>query len=111
MLSKEQIKLLRKIKRSKYFNMTQLPKPVQDDIWFLISQNYVIQYEEIDASDNHTGQLICNITPSGKAALSERYREDRHWFVPVGISIIALIKSFLPEIVLGVELLLKLLTQ
>ena len=111
MLSKEQPKLLRKIKRSKSFNMTLSPKPVQDDAWFLISQNYIAHHEEIDISDNHTGQIICNITPLGKAALAERYREDRHWFIPVSISIIALIKSFLPEILLGAELLLKLLTQ
>lgn len=111
MLSKDQTRLLRKIKRSNSFNMTPLPKPIQDDIWFLISQNYVTHYEEKDESDNYTGQLICNITPTGRAALSERYREDRHWFIPVGISIVALIKSFLPEIILGVELLSKLLTQ
>ncbi len=111
MLSKEQTRLLRKIKRSKHFNMTPLPKIIQDDIWYLISQNYVIRHEEVDALGNYTNQIICSITSVGKAALSERYREDRHWFIPVGISIVALIKSFLPEILLGVELLLKQLTQ
>ena len=111
MLSKEQTRLLRKIKQSKSFNMTPLPKPIQDDVWFLVSQNYVINYDETDTSGNYTGQLICNITPLGKAVLSERYRENRHWFIPVVISVIALIKSFLPEILSAVELLSKLLMQ
>lgn len=111
MLSKEQTKLLRKIKRSKSFNMLPLPKPIRDDIWFLVSQNYVINYDETDASGNYTGRLICNITPLGKAVLSERYRENRHWFIPVVISVIALIKSFFPEILSAVELLSKLLMQ
>lgn len=91
--------------------LTSLSGSMQDDVWFLVSKNYVIRHEILDEFGNYTGQLTFDITPLGKAVLSERHREDRHWFIPVGISIVALIKSFLPEISSGVELLLKLLTQ
>ena len=111
MLSKEQVQLLRKIKRSKEFEITHMPEAINDDVWYLINQKYLKHYETIDNDGNYSGHLVCVITPLGKAALSERYRENRHWYIPVIISLIALIKSFLPEITAGAVLLLKLLTQ
>lgn len=111
MLSGKQIQLLQKIKRSKEFEITNIPKTINDDIWYLIDQKYLKYYETTDNTGEHTGRLFCAMTPLGKAALSERYRENCHWYIPVVISLIALIKSFLPEITEGVELLLKLITQ
>lgn len=111
MLSREHIILLRKIKRSKEFEITNMPESIEDDIWYLIKQKYIKYYESTDNSGEYTERLFCSITPLGKAAISERYRENRHWYIPVIISLIALIKSFLPEITAGAELLLKLIAQ
>lgn len=109
MLSKEQLRLLKKIKRSECFDLLALPQKLQDDVWFLISKKYVIHHGGVNENDNYTKQLFCKITPLGRAALSQIFRENRHWFIPVIISVFAAIGAYRQEIALIIQAIMNLM--
>lgn len=92
-MNKEQIKLLRKIKKCGLFDYSDLSADERDILFYLRKQNF------ITASGNpNGGRPLYKITELGRAELfSLRQKSFRIW-TPIIISLIALIKSFLPEL-------------
>ncbi|WP_346705303.1 hypothetical protein [uncultured Agathobaculum sp.] len=54
---------------------------------------------------------VYRINPDGEAALEEHYEMGLHYKITTGIALIALIKSFMPELTAIVASLWKLLTR
>ncbi|WMC91218.1 hypothetical protein [Kineothrix sp. MB12-C1] len=116
MIDPKQVKLLKKIKRLKKFkvvvgrNSTPLPKELSENLTHLIEKKYLSYREQHDKeTESYTSIIVYEITALGRAVLSERRRENRHWFIPTTISIFAAISAYREEIFLLIQAIMKLL--
>jgi hypothetical protein len=108
MLSKEHTKILKKLNHTEYFPYDNGKFTKQLD--YLMKLGHVNLLSDSDKyGDSYN--LRYQISEKGKAYLHDSKINNRHWYIPVLISAIALIKSFDKEIICIVEQLLKLLEQ
>lgn len=88
-------KLLKQLKKEK-LKKSQLTKEQIEDIEYL-GKNGCISYEEVCENEDplHITETFIFIKPQGKAIYETYVRNRRRWFIPVIISIAALIISIL----------------
>lgn len=94
-LSGNQYSLLKKLLKKDYKKSELTPKEKRDAAF--LGDNGYIEYKGIFESDNSIHQIdsLIFISPKGEAAYRSYARQRNRWFIPIIISIAALIVSVL----------------
>ena len=103
-MDKKQYKLLKKISKVNTFDYSDFDDENKEVIVYFAKKNYVVYA----ADENDRKKHLCQITPNGRSALYEWKTSQRHWFIPVVISIFAAIGGYRSEIYQIVQALMKL---
>lgn len=104
MLAPHHIRLLKNIKKRKVVRTVKINK----DLDYLFENGY-IEMTVYNSTDDYCAHPY--LTEKGKAKLHTIRKQTAEKWIPIIISIIALIKSFMPEIILLMKQLLQLLKQ
>ncbi len=81
-MDKKQLKLLKKIKKSHLFDITDFSQDDMNIIRYLMSQKYVCYKSDL----MHNEKRYCQITEQGKSFLSQTYTSTFRFWVPIIIS-------------------------
>lgn len=110
MLSKKQINILKYVKKNPYTPYKELCMKfskyphVEQVIMPLYDLKYIESRTATNVSEDNLYNPLANedgnvvILNDGEGCLLERFEKHRNFWIPIIISVIALIKSFLPEI-------------
>lgn len=104
-MNKQQIKLLKEIKKSGSYDYTNLSAEKRETLFYLKS----IKYIEPRTNPNGGNQPIYKISEIGKSYLYEKKINSIREWITLSISLIALIKSFFPELTWLLQSLAKVL--
>ena len=88
-MNKQQIKLLKEIKKSGSYDYTNLSAEKRETLFYLKS----IKYIEPRTNPNGGNQPIYKISEIGKSALHEEQKEKMKFFIPNLLSVIAILIS------------------
>lgn len=104
-MDKKQAKLLKTIRKKKIFDFTDFTDESKETVYFLQSKKLV---SLLSLPELH-GRKLCKITEQGKSELYEHNLRNRHWWIPVVISVFAAIGGYREEICSLIQAIAKLL--
>ena len=103
-MNKEQIRLLKHINKCGFFDYSNMSANEREVLFYLSKQKF------ITACANPNGERpLYKITEPGKSELFSLRQNSFKFWIPILISLVALIKSFFPELLFLLKSIVKLL--